>query len=259
MLQLAADGLADDEIARRLGISGRKVREEFESVFAKFGVRSRERAITVWSRALTQPALPHDRCPYHRPFPSQFSDCVAYRPRRVATLDSRNEPTAAIWTCINLGANPRDDIGWYAGCAIGKPADRERWAAEHSQRDQLGTIDAVTKELAMVAGPFAQRLWSLKRQQGLAMAARENAASATGAMEALAAAFMLDLAAVLHRHGPRLDGADLSAERCLDLAQRLIAGIVPDSAPADWDERFDRLLRLPEEAWSAGLPRPQSG
>lgn len=254
MLQLAAEGHADDEIARRLGISGRKVREEFESVFAKFGVRSRERAITVWSRAVPEPDLPEDRCPYHRPFRSRFADCVAYRPRRVATLDGHNEPTAAIWTCINLGANPRGEIGWYAGCAIGRPADRERWAAEHSRREQLGTIDAVTNELAMVAGPFAQRLWSLKRQQGLAMAAGQNAAPATGAMEALADAFVLDLAALLQRHGARLDGADLSADRCLDLAQGLIADIVPDSAPIGWDERFDRLMRLPEEAWEKGLP-----
>ena len=132
VLQLAAKGLPDEAIARRLHISGRSLRVEFESVFVKLGVRDRERAITVWSSSSIRPGLPADRCPYHRPFPSGFSECPAYRPRRVATLDLNDQPTGSIWTCTNLTANLRqpEEIGWYAACAIGRPADRERWSAE---------------------------------------------------------------------------------------------------------------------------------
>lgn len=138
MLQLAAQGLPDEAIARRLHVSGRILRGEFESLFVKLGVRDRERAITEWTSANLKPGLPEDRCPYHRPFTNGFSDCPAYRPRRVATLDLNGQPTGSIWTCCNLTANPRpDESGWYAACAIGQPADRERWAAE--QRNRTGS------------------------------------------------------------------------------------------------------------------------
>lgn len=131
MLRLAGRGLPDEEIARCLHLSERAVHLEFENLFLKLGVRDRERAITLWTSSSSQPELPEDRCPYHRPFPNGFSDCPAYRPRRVTTLDLNDQPTGSIWTCSHLTANPiqPEEIGWYAACAIGRPADRERWSA----------------------------------------------------------------------------------------------------------------------------------
>jgi DNA-binding CsgD family transcriptional regulator len=137
ILEFAAQGLPDEAIARRLHVSARILRLEFENVFMKLGVRDRERAITIWSGSSPRPGLPDDRCPYHRPFANDFSDCPAYRPRRVATVDLNDQPTGMIWTCSNLTAKPRqpEEMGWYAACAIGRPADRERWAAEQRTRN----------------------------------------------------------------------------------------------------------------------------
>lgn len=250
ILRLAAEGLGDDEIGRRLHLSDRALRFEFESVFVKLGVRDRERAITVWAGVRPEQGRVQDRCPYHRPFPSGFSECVAYRPRRVAALDLDDDPTATIWTCRHLQANPREDAGWYAGCAIGRPADRERWAAEQPEPNRLRALDRLTRDLAMIAGPFAQRLWSLKRDQRLALGAGQESASRTHAMDALADGFIRDLAGALERHRPDLDRYQLPAERCLTLAHQLISSTVPEAAPAEWDARFDRLMRLPEEAWA---------
>jgi DNA-binding CsgD family transcriptional regulator len=253
VLELASTGLSDEQIAARLAVSPRSVRFEFEKVFERLGVRDRVQAITIWNEAPGHIVRPLDRCPYHRPFPVYFSDCPAYRPRRVATLDLSQRPTGSIWTCRNLEGR---QIGgaivgrWFAACAVGVPAARERWAAEHGRDDRLRATDSLAQELASLTGPVALRFWELKQDQAEAVRERRDATPATRAMEALSERFLNELEMVLQRRRTRLNEAGLSIDGCLRFARATIDRLLPEQAPAGWDDRFDVLMRLPEDAWS---------
>ena len=50
ILTLAATGLTDKEIARRLGVTHRTVRTHFERLFERHELRGRAAAIAVWLR-----------------------------------------------------------------------------------------------------------------------------------------------------------------------------------------------------------------
>ena len=50
ILDLAATGLSDKQIAQRLRVSHRTVRTHFENLFVDQGIRNRSQAIAIWSR-----------------------------------------------------------------------------------------------------------------------------------------------------------------------------------------------------------------
>jgi len=49
ILALAANGLSDKQIAKRLGVTHRTVRTHFEKLFHDRGIRNRSQAIAIWS------------------------------------------------------------------------------------------------------------------------------------------------------------------------------------------------------------------
>ncbi len=49
ILNLAASGMSDKEIANQLGIAHRTVRTHFEKLFRDRGIRNRSQAIALWS------------------------------------------------------------------------------------------------------------------------------------------------------------------------------------------------------------------
>ena len=46
--------------------------------------------------------LPHDACPYPRPFTDAFVECPLYDGEHYLPADSRESPLSPIWTCRNL-------------------------------------------------------------------------------------------------------------------------------------------------------------
>jgi DNA-binding CsgD family transcriptional regulator len=50
ILALVADGLADKEIAARLGVSARTVRTHLERLYQRYGLHSRSAAVALWLR-----------------------------------------------------------------------------------------------------------------------------------------------------------------------------------------------------------------
>jgi DNA-binding CsgD family transcriptional regulator len=250
VLALASAGLSDEEIGARLKLSARAVRFHFEKLFEKFGVRDRAEAVTIWSgsRRRTWKA---DRCPYPKPFPEGFTECPAYRAMLVATLDMRDRPTASIWTCANLTArlNPRTEESWYPGCAIGSPADRERWAAEVVGPDRLEAMNELAGEIAAITWPAVERLWQLKQEQRAEIQQGRDGSQPTRELEGVRDRLMARLQALLSQRRELLDRNQLSARACLDIAQRAINGLLPAHVAADWNARLDVLLALPEEAW----------
>jgi DNA-binding CsgD family transcriptional regulator len=165
ILELAASGLSDKEIARRLQVTHRTVRTHFEKLFEAQGIRNRSQAIAIWSRRPTQGhgTRPADECPYPKPFPPNFVECPAYQATQMITLDISARPLGAVWTCRHLESRlmPNTDFRWYGGCAIGDAAARRRWSAAIGV-DRLYEISQLRQEVSAVSGPYVQRLIELK-------------------------------------------------------------------------------------------------
>src|SRR3989442_13822965 len=104
ILALAANGLSDKEIAKRLGVTHRTVRTHFEKLFHDRGIRNRSQAIALWSSRTTasRHARPADECPYPKPFPPDFTDCPAYQATQMVTLDLSHRPLGSVMTCRHL-------------------------------------------------------------------------------------------------------------------------------------------------------------
>lgn len=130
ILALAAHGLSDKEIAKRLGVAFRTVRTHFEKLYRDQGVRNRSQAIAVWAARdmLDRPHRPADECPYPKPFPPDFMDCPAYQATQVVTLDLSHRPLGSVMTCRHLESRlmPNTNYRWYGACVLGDAAARRR-------------------------------------------------------------------------------------------------------------------------------------
>jgi hypothetical protein len=171
----------------------------------------------------------------------------------VASFDAGGRPTARIWTCKNLEGRliPRTGAGWYAGCGIGRPSARERWAAEVAGRERLQAVNQLAEEIAMITGRTVDRLWYLKREQSRAVIEQRDATRVTADMIAVGERFLAELGSLLDRRRPLLERHRLSGDACLDVARRAISGLQSKDVPAAWNARFDILVGLPEGAWPA--------
>jgi len=254
MLGLASIGLSDDEIGARLKISPRSIRFQLEKIFRMFGVRSRSEAIALWMDSKRQVQRPVDECPYPKPFPDEFEECPGYASLQVVTPDERSRPTGRIWTCRHLEGRlmAKTEHRWYGACVLGDTVGRKRWA-ERAGPNRLRTVNHLLHELAPVSGLFAHRLWELKGDQVRALEQKQDPKPATRLMGALAARFMGDIETFLDRRRRLLEQNQLAIDECLNLARRQIDRVLEQDSPAAWDNRFDVLMRLPEDVWSASL------
>jgi DNA-binding CsgD family transcriptional regulator len=259
ILELVSTGISDGEIAARLKVSDRALRFQLEKIFRMFGVRSRSDAVASWMGSKTQRRRPADECPYTKPFLDHFEDCPAYEARQIVTLNEQPRSAERDWTCEHLKSRPvaTAEHRHYGACDIGDAVARERWAARAGS-ERLRTLDHLLHELAPVSAAFAQRLWEFKREQHRALARKHDPAESAQRMATLAASFMEEIETLLNRHRRLLERNQLSADACLDLAQRLIDSVLEPGSPAAWDGRFDALVRFPADAWLA-LPRSESG
>ena len=168
ILELAAAGLSDKEIARRLDVAHRTVRTHFEKLYLDHGIRNRAQAIAIWSRRPNQGlrARPADECPYPKPFPPGFAECPAYQATQMITLDISHRPLGAVWTCRHLESRlmPNTDYRWYGACAIGDAEARRHWSQSVGP-GRLYEISQVRQEVSALSGPYIQRLIELKAAQ----------------------------------------------------------------------------------------------
>ena len=180
ILELAAAGLSDKEIARRLHVTHRTVRTHFEKLFQQRGIRNRAQAIAIWSRRPTQGrARPADECPYPKPFPPGFAECPAYQATQMITLDISHRPLGAVWTCRHHESRlmPNTDYRWYGACAIGDAEARRLWSKSVGP-GRLHEISQLRQEVSALSGPYVQRLIELKAEQE--HAAAEQGSSTPG-------------------------------------------------------------------------------
>lgn len=200
---------------------------------------------------------PADACPYPRPFPPGFRDCPAYRSARLLPFDSRYRPLKPERTCQHLEVGATQAAGrYYARCAVGTAADRQRWADPERER-LLAVAEGLSRVVEERLGALTEELWTAKARQ---LAAFEgsggDAAAATADLEAVARRFLVGIEALLTEEIDRLEQLNLPVATCMELFREIFARWVPQRS-AETPRVPDELVeRFPEQAW--WLLRPRS-
>jgi len=267
ILELAAAGLSDKEIARRLHVTHRTVRTHFEKLFQERGIRNRAQAIAIWSRRPTQGrARPADECPYPKPFPPGFAECPAYQATQMITLDISHRPLGAVWTCRHLESRlmPNTDYRWYGACAIGDAEARRLWSKSVGPV-RLHEISQLRQEVSALSGPYVQRLIELKSEQE--QAAAEHGGSTPGGngqraralsrqIDGVVDEFMTEMTRLLQARQAVLDELHLPLRACLQLVRIAIDRFVEQGlAEPEWEVPDDVLSLFPDDIRSYFRPR----
>jgi hypothetical protein len=255
VLDLAAAGLSDKEIARRLQVSHRTIRTHFEKLFRDGGFRNRSQTVANWTaRPTAGRQRPDDECPYPKPFPPDFSECPAFQATQMVALDISYRPLGSILTCRHLESRlvPDTTFRWYGACVIGNAEARRRWSNQLGS-DRLQDINALRQELSTLSGPYVQRLWELRKVQ------KDNPAMARTAERQVAATvdqFMAQMHQILSARRAALDHLGLPLEACLSLVRVAIDRFVDKGlSEGEWDVPDDVLALFPEEVHSYFRPR----
>jgi DNA-binding CsgD family transcriptional regulator len=248
ILELAAAGLSDKQIAQRLRVSHRTVRTHFENLFEDQGIRNRSQAIAIWSRRPTQgqKGRPADECPYPKPFPPDFVECPAYEATQMITLDISHRPLGAVWTCRHLESRlmPNTDYRWYGGCAIGDAEARRRWSTAVGV-DRLYDISQLRQEVSALSGPYIQRLIELKAAQPPA-----------GQIQGVVDEFMTEMMRLLQSRKAVLDELHLPVRAVLELVRTAIDRFVKQGlAESEWEVPDAVLNLFPDDIRSYFRPR----
>lgn len=252
ILELAATGLSDKEIARRLHVTHRTVRSHFEKLFHDRGIRNRSEAIAIWSRHQARHSRPPDECPYPKPFPPQFTECPAYQASQMVTVDLLHRPLGPVWTCRHLVSRliPDTDFHWYGACLVGDADARRRWShAVGTQR--LHDIGTLRQEVSELAGPFVQRLFELKH------APLDSAnPPRPGQIEAVVDEFVAEVGTLLNARQAQLDALHLPMAACLRLVQIALDRFLDlGLTEADWEVPDEVLVLFPDDLRSYFQPR----
>jgi DNA-binding CsgD family transcriptional regulator len=268
ILELAAAGLSDKQIARRLRVTHRTVRTHFENLFADQGIRNRSQAIAIWSRRPTQghKARPADECPYPKPFPPGFVECPAYQATQMVTLDISHRPLGAVWTCRHLESRlmPNTDYRWYGACAIGDAAARRRWSSAIGV-DRLYEISRLRQEVSAISGPYIQRLIELKSAlqavppggQSTLPTESQEARQVSRQIQGAVDEFMTEMMRLLQSRKTVLDELHLPLRAVLQLVRIAIDRFVEQGlSEPEWEVPDEVLTQFPDDIRSYFRPRP---
>jgi len=246
ILNLAASGMSDKEIANRLGITHRTVRTHFEKLFQDRGIRNRSQAIALWSSRSTasRHARPADECPYPKPFPPDFVDCPAYQATQMVTLDISHRPLGSVMTCRHLESRlmPNTNYRWYGACVLGDAEARRRWSNAVGV-DRLHDISTLRQEVSALSLPYLQRLIELKN-----MPAGNNPLAHTRQIQGVVDDFMTKMTFLLRERKSVLDQLHLPLEACIRLLGIAIDRFVQHGlTDAEWQVPDEVLVLFPDD------------
>jgi len=255
ILDLAAAGLSDKEIARQLHVAHRTVRTHFEKLYHDSGFRNRSQAVATWTaRPEAGRRRPADECPYPKPFPPGFAECPAFQATQMVALDISYRPLGSISTCRHLESRlmPNTNFRWYGACVIGDAEARRRWSNKVGS-SRLRDISTLRQEVSTLSGPYVQRLWELKL-------ARQNdpqmAEPISRQVDAAVDQFMTQMREVLANRRAVLDELHMPLEACLRLVRVAIDQFVKQGhSEADWEVPDEVLALFPDDVHSYFRPR----
>jgi DNA-binding CsgD family transcriptional regulator len=255
ILDLAASGLSDKEIARRLRISHRTVRTHFEKLFKDGAFRNRSQAVGRWTaRPEAGHRRPADECPYAKPFPPGFSECPAFQATQMVALDISSRPLGSVLTCRHLESRlmPNTDFRWYGACLIGDAEARRRWSHQLGE-DRLTDINRLRQEISTLSAPYIQRLWQLKTAD-----VHDPALAATfhKQIESTVDEFMTQMRQVLRQRQAVLDQLHLPLEACIRLVRLAIDRFVDRGvSEVDWEVPDEIMALFPDDVRAYFRPR----
>lgn len=254
ILNLAANGLSDKQIANRLGITHRTVRTHFEKLFHDRGIRNRSQAIALWAARSTEGhhMRPADECPYPKPFPPDFSDCPAYQASQMVTLDISHRPLGSVLTCRHLESRlmPSTNYRWYGACVLGDAEARRRWSNAVGI-DRLHDINTLRQEVSALSLPYVQRLIELKGMPG-----RDNPIAHARQMQGVVDEFMTKMTALLRDRKPVLDDIHLPLEACIRLLGIAIDRFARQGlTEGEWEVPEEVLVLFPDDVRAYFRPR----
>jgi len=193
-------------------------------------------------------AHPADACPYRRPFPPDFHDCVAYHPSYFIPLTTGYDSMSPVWTCANLapGAMPQAATRYYGRCRIGDAAARAGWVDTlHAKR--LAGLRTLSLELTHSTAGLTAELMAAKGAQLQAAAESTDRDDATARLRDVSRRWLVQLDGFLARQGAALRALDFPPEAiralCDDLIETWIAQ--PHGGPPDISD--DALRLFPED------------
>jgi DNA-binding CsgD family transcriptional regulator len=263
ILDLAASGFSDKEIAKRLGVSRSTVRTHLENLFKARGLPNRCAAVSAWGARTERPA---DACPYPQPFPPDFHDCPAYQARQVVSLDLSFRPLGRTLTCRHTFAKALspDASSWYAACQVGDARARAQWSSTIGVA-RLRQITVLQQDIAAISEPFLPELWAVKSRQLEARHSQEDTEGLTGELIRLAGRLAAAIRRFLELHRRHLEDLHLPVDACTALMEEALSRFINEpAADIRWqvsDETLDRFpadirayLRPPNVDWTLGPP-----
>ncbi|TMD45464.1 MAG: helix-turn-helix transcriptional regulator [Chloroflexi bacterium] len=258
ILALAANGLSDKEIAKRLGITFRTVRTHFEKLFRDRGIRNRAQAIALWAggNMLGRPQRPADECPYPKPFPPDFVDCPAYQATQMVTLDLSHRPLGSVMTCRHLEGRlmANTNYRWYGACVLGDVQARRRWSNAVGI-DRLHDISTLRQEVSALSMPYVQQLLDLKNAP-----LGESPLAHTRQVRGVVDELMTKMTALLRERKPVLDALHLPLDACLRLLGIAIDRFVQQGmSEAQWEVPDEVLALFPDDVQAYFRPRQATG
>jgi len=246
ILTLAANGLSDKQIAKRLGVTHRTVRTHFEKLFHDRGILNRSQAIALWSaRSMDgRHARPADECPYPKPFPPEFTDCPAYQGTQMVTLDLSHRPLGSIMTCRHLESRlmPNTNYRWYGACILGDAEARRRWSNAVGV-DRLHDISTLRQEVSALSLPYMHRLIELKNAP-----VGDNPLAHSRQVQFVVDDFMTKMTALLRERKAVLDELHLPLEACIRLLGISIDRFVQRGlTESEWEVPDEVLVLFPDD------------
>jgi hypothetical protein len=207
------------------------------------------------------PERPADACPYPRPFPEDFDECLTYQGTMFVGLDLQYRPMRPSRTCRFLTVGEVSGLRgtFYGRCALGDSAARLKWMSR-VDRERLQKLQELRLELSAFLKPSIEELWRLKGDQLRAqkLGDSEDPAAVTQALQDLAHRVTEGIEAFLDEKAQTLEELQLPREPLVQLTRLSLDAFVEQTTAEQADVELPRevLSRLPPEALA--LVRPES-
>jgi hypothetical protein len=207
------------------------------------------------------PAGPADACPYRRPFPEDFDDCLTYQATMFVGLDLQYRPLRPSRTCRFLTVGEVSGLRgtFYGRCALGDAAARQRWMSR-IDRERLNKLQDLRLELSAFLKPSIEELWRLKGDQLRAQRQGdgEDPVALTEALRALADRIAEGIDAFLDSRSQTLEELQMPRVPLVQLTRLTLDAFVEQdtSEQADVELPGEVLSRFPPEVLA--LVRPES-
>ncbi|MBJ7599998.1 hypothetical protein [Candidatus Nephthysia bennettiae] len=207
------------------------------------------------------PAGPADACPYRRPFPEDFDECLTYQATMFVGLDLQYRPLRPSRTCRFLTVGEVSGLRgtFYGRCALGDSSARQRWM-NRIDRERLHKLQELRGELSAFLKPSIEELWRLKGDQLRAQRQGdgEDPTAFTEALRALADRMTEGIDTFFDSRAQTLDELQMPRESLVQLTRLTLDAFVDQatSEQAEVELPSEVLSRFPPEVLA--LMRPES-